>query len=160
MIDSLTAKGVFVAALVLGLAGCGPSAEEVKKAGAVKKAAGETDDDKASAEIAMLGGTVGQGGWGYVSIVGGTLDQGRTTNVSFEGQPAKITDAGLEHLQRASQRVAPTPDRWTLSCTQITDAGLEHLKGLTQLQTLHLTSTKVTDAGLEHLKGLTQLKSL
>ena len=32
------------------------------------------------------------------------------------------------------------------------------MKGLTQLQTLGLTSTQVTDAGLEQLKGLTQLQ--
>ena len=37
--------------------------------------------------------------------------------------------------------------------THITDAGLVHLKGLTNLETLHLSDTPITDAGLLHLEA-------
>jgi hypothetical protein len=41
----------------------------------------------------------------------------------------------------------------------VTNAGLTHIKGLTKLESLHITSTRVTEAGLVHLEGLTNLKS-
>ncbi len=40
----------------------------------------------------------------------------------------------------------------SLECTEVTDAELEHLKGLTSLQSLHLSGTQVTDEGVKKLQ--------
>jgi hypothetical protein len=68
---------------------------------------------------------------------------------------AKITDAGLEHLQGLTE--LRTLD---LTHTAITNAGLAHLKELAKLKHLNLSLTAVDDAGLEHLAGLTDLQEL
>ncbi len=68
---------------------------------------------------------------------------------------AKITDAGLKHLERL-----PSLRVLTLSDTQVSDAGLEHLKCLADLRLLDLRGTDVTDAGLQHLRGLPELSTL
>jgi hypothetical protein len=68
---------------------------------------------------------------------------------------AKITDAGLRHLEGWAG-----PQALWLDCTEISDVGLQHLKGLTQLESLTLGGTKVSDAGLQYLEGLTRLELL
>jgi hypothetical protein len=65
-------------------------------------------------------------------------------------------DPGTLHLE-----YLPHLKRLVLDNPQGMDAGLEALEGLSQLQSLHLTSGKnITDTALVHLKGLTQLKKL
>ena len=68
---------------------------------------------------------------------------------------AKITDAGLRHLEGLDG-----PQALWLDCAEITDVGLQHLEGLTRIQSLTLGGTKVTDAGLQYLGGLMRLEVL
>jgi hypothetical protein len=128
MAGGVTVNGVLVAALAMGLLGCGPSAAE------------KVATEKEIAEIGKLGGNA-------------TVDEkssGRPdTSVNLSGP--KVTDADPKHLQGLTQ-----PQTLNLVGAQVTDAELEHLKGSTQLQTLNLLGTAVTDAGLEHLRGLVQ----
>ena len=65
------------------------------------------------------------------------------------------TDAELVHLRGLSDL-----ESLVLSSTQVTDAGLVHLKGFSDLEGLALMETGVTDAGLAHLSGLSNLKRL
>ncbi len=71
----------------------------------------------------------------------------------LELKSAKITDAGLSHLQKLPQL------RRLVLEAGITDAGLMHLRSLPQLEELSLKGSKVTDAGLQELqKALPRLK--
>jgi internalin A len=66
-----------------------------------------------------------------------------------------FTNAGMKYLKGLTQLQS-----LHLSDTRVTDVGLAHVKGLTQLQSLDLGGAEITDAGLVHLIGLTQLQSL
>lgn len=99
---------------------------------------------------------------------------------SRDGDAARITDAGLEHLRGLTRL-----KHLSLQKANITDQGLERIGGLTQLEglqiqdspritesglgklhrltglkTLDLTNASITDAGLEHIKEFTQLINL
>ncbi len=64
---------------------------------------------------------------------------------------AKITDAGLTHLQGLTRLQS-----LSLATTNITGSGLSCLNGLSQLQSLDLTGTKVASAGLAYINGPSQ----
>ncbi len=68
---------------------------------------------------------------------------------------ARVTDAGLAHLQRfAGVRMLG------LGQMKLTDDSLKHLAGLTELSQLFLQLTPVGDKGLIHLTKLPRLKRL
>jgi hypothetical protein len=69
--------------------------------------------------------------------------------------PAKVTDAGLEHLRGLRQL-----NHLILVSEDITDDGIEHVAVLSNLIYLHLGSTQISDAGIEHLVRLKGLKNL
>ncbi|MCH7990564.1 MAG: hypothetical protein IID46_15595, partial [Planctomycetes bacterium] len=99
-----------------------------------------------------------------------------TAGSNAAAQPAKRTAkdkanaseaAAVAAIKRLGGRVTfdtKNPDRpatdLRLDRPHFIDAHLVHLKGLTNLQTLHLTNSRVTDAGLVHLKGLSKLQVL
>ncbi len=73
----------------------------------------------------------------------------------------KMTDAGLEHLEKLTDLEVLclyTNNRYASG--KLTGAGLVHLKGMTRLQVLRLDNTELTDEGLVHLKGLLSLRDL
>ncbi|HTI52269.1 MAG TPA: prenyltransferase/squalene oxidase repeat-containing protein [Planctomycetaceae bacterium] len=73
---------------------------------------------------------------------------------TLQFKSAKITDAGLPHLNRL-----PQLRRLSLANATITDAGLSGLKTLGRLEELNLKGTKVTDAGVQELRqAFPQLK--
>jgi hypothetical protein len=99
--------------------------------------------------------------------------------LQIDGQGARISDAGLEHLVglehlevlnlsgsgvtdaglaslQALRRL-----RWlNLSKTGITDAALAKLSRYTGMKDLFLNETTITDSGLKHIHGLTSLRLL
>ena len=60
-------------------------------------------------------------------------------------RPSQVTDAGLKGLAGMTQLQS-----LDISSTHVT--GLQGLAGMTQLQTLGLTRTRVTDAGLKEFE--------
>jgi Leucine-rich repeat (LRR) protein len=68
---------------------------------------------------------------------------------------AKVTDAGLLNLAKLTEL-----KQLHLNGTSIGDGGLAHLKALKSLEVLNLTNTKASDAGLKSLKDLKALKKL
>ncbi len=67
----------------------------------------------------------------------------------------KVTDAGLAQLAGLTELQS-----LELTSPKITDAGLSQLKPLVKLQTLSLHGTKVTDAGLDQLQPFEGLQTL
>jgi cellulose synthase/poly-beta-1,6-N-acetylglucosamine synthase-like glycosyltransferase/Leucine-rich repeat (LRR) protein len=67
----------------------------------------------------------------------------------------RVTDQGVEHLQRNDQLV-----QLRLAATGITDKALDLIRAMPGLRQLDLAETGVTDAGLEHLARLPELQQL
>ncbi|MEX2560720.1 MAG: hypothetical protein WD403_12440 [Pirellulales bacterium] len=75
---------------------------------------------------------------------------------SLQIHTSSIGDEGLQRLRELNGL-----KRLSLSgCAKVSDAGLVHLQGLTQLTELHLEGASLSDAGLVHLQGLTELTKL
>ena len=72
----------------------------------------------------------------------------------FLGQ-CKITDAGLQHLDRLRQL-----EELYLGRSNIDDSGLSRIMALTQLRVLNLRETNVSDSGLVNIETLTNLEEL
>ena len=118
MTARLTVTGVLVAALVMGLAGRGPSAAE-------KVSAEGAPAEKAIAEIQKLGGRVTGLDLSSTKVTDAELVhiQGLSQLQTLNLGSTSITDAGLAHLAGLTELQV-----LDLSSTKVTDAGVAELK--------------------------------